>query len=164
MDEALSTPPLKRTWIDNSSLVINGELRSFESTASFSNILRTEGQAYFDRTRYISTIESFAEGGPVLFLRPRRFGKSLTVSMLEHFHGFRYANVHESFYKVCNHVLDFPDRQTYFSFDHYRVSTFKMISQKGRWSLDNTSYWSLTFLAATAAKILKMRNCIFWWP
>jgi len=113
MDEALSTPPLRRTRIDNSSLVINGELKSFESTASFSNILRTEGQAYFDRTRYISFLES--RNKPILFFRPRRFVKSLTISMLEHFHSFRYAHEHESFYQVCNHVLGYPNMPTYFS-------------------------------------------------
>ena len=130
--EASQAPPPKRVRFGNSSLVLSGRPKTLQSDPSFSNILTTEGHAYFDRTGYISAIELFAERRPVLFLRPRRFGKSLTVSMLEHFHDLQYANVHESFYKVCNHVLDFPDRQTYFSFDHYRVSTFKMILQKGR--------------------------------
>ena len=124
-------PSPKRTRVGDSSLIINGDLVHFRSgSKDFSHLLRKEGQAYFDRTGYIFKLHKLDDS--ILFCRPRRFGKSLTVSMLEHFHGLQYANVHESFYKVCDHVLDFPDMQTYFSFNHYRVSTFKMISQKGR--------------------------------
>jgi hypothetical protein len=39
-------------------------------------------------------------GQYVLFCRPRRFGKSLTISMLEHFHGLQNADEHQTFYQV----------------------------------------------------------------
>src|SRR5947207_12123065 len=70
-------PPLERFRDDNSSLIINGELRKFKSAADFSGLLGTEGRAYFDRTRYISVLDGFDEE-PIFFFRPRRFGKSLT--------------------------------------------------------------------------------------
>ncbi|KAF8540982.1 hypothetical protein BDD12DRAFT_830739, partial [Trichophaea hybrida] len=57
--------------------------------------LRTKGVAYFDRTRYITTIDSCDEA--LLFLRPRRFGKSLTLSMLHYFHGVEHKNTIKAF-------------------------------------------------------------------
>ncbi len=47
--------------------------------ADFS-LLREERMAYVDKTRYIAELEQ--AGRFLFFLRPRRFGKSLTVSML----------------------------------------------------------------------------------
>jgi len=80
-------------------VIINGELRSFVSPAAdFGELLGTQGQAFFDRTRYISALLKFRE--PVLLLRPRRFGKSLTVDMLAHFHGLQYMDAHKSIYQV----------------------------------------------------------------
>ena len=102
-----TTPPPKRSRIDDSSLVINDNLRSFKSgDATFSSLIMEKGQAYLDRTRYISVLAKIYM--PILFLRPRRFGKSLTVSMLEHFHGLQYTDEHQSFYEVCEHVSDYP--------------------------------------------------------
>jgi hypothetical protein len=64
----------------------------------FPELLQKEGQAYFDRTRYIFKLQEL--GSCILFCRPRRFGKSFTVSMLKHFHDLQYANEHETLYKV----------------------------------------------------------------
>lgn len=44
----------------------------------------TEEYQYFDRTDRIPLIE--VAGKSLLFLRPRRFGKSLLVSMLENYY------------------------------------------------------------------------------
>jgi hypothetical protein len=91
----------KRSRLGNSTLTINGELRDFDSTgAEFSTLLEEQGQVYFDRTRYISVLGRFEK--PILFLRPRRFGKSLTVNMLEYFHGLQYIDAHKSIYQVCD--------------------------------------------------------------
>ncbi|RPB19297.1 DUF1703-domain-containing protein [Terfezia boudieri ATCC MYA-4762] len=77
----------KRARVGDSSLIINGELKYFRSGAQvFSDLLQGEGQAYFDRTRYISKLHEFDKF--ILFCRPRRFGKSLT-----------YADEHQSLYK-----------------------------------------------------------------
>ncbi|KIX03383.1 uncharacterized protein Z518_06935 [Rhinocladiella mackenziei CBS 650.93] len=49
-------PSPKRTRVDNGGLIINGELKYFRSGAKdFPHLLQREGQAYFDRTGYIST-------------------------------------------------------------------------------------------------------------
>jgi hypothetical protein len=53
----------ERSRVKNSSLIINGKLgklRDFESKgADFARLLTDEGQAYFDRTRYISVLDRF---------------------------------------------------------------------------------------------------------
>jgi len=125
------TAPLpKRTRVGNSSLIVNGKLEHFRSglNGNLSHLLRREGQAYFDRTRYIFKLHKLDNS--ILFCRPRRFGKTLTVSMLEHFHGLQYAGEHQSLYKVCNDILNCLDVRTYFN--HSRVSMCKKISTKDK--------------------------------
>jgi Predicted AAA-ATPase/PD-(D/E)XK nuclease superfamily len=53
--------------------------------------IRREHCFYIDRTNYIEQLEAYA---PVytMFLRPRRFGKSLFISILEHYYDFQKAN------------------------------------------------------------------------
>ncbi len=55
--------------------------------------LRTEGQVYVDRTDRIRTLEEL--GKALLFLRPRRFGKSLWLSVLANYYDLRTAEEHE---------------------------------------------------------------------
>ena len=134
------TPPSpKRTRVSCSSLIVSGELEHFQSGSNqaFSKLLQKEGQAYFDRTGYISKLHELHPH--ILFCRPRRFGKSLTVSMLEHFHGLQYKGEHQSLYMVCNNTLNYLNMRTYFSFNNSRVSTCKTISTKKEWNLDNSS-------------------------
>ena len=123
-------PPPKRTQVSTSSLRINGELKFFQSRLdeNFSKLLQREGQAYFDRTGYIFKLHELSTS--ILFCRPRRFGKTLTVSMLRHFHDLQYANEHQSLYKVRNKILNCFDVRTYFSFNHSRVSMCKKILTK----------------------------------
>src|SRR2546423_3379316 len=129
-------PSPKRTRVGDSSLIINGDLEHFRSgSKDFSHLLRKEGQAYFDRTGYIFKLHKLDDS--ILFCRPRRFGKSLTVSMLEHFHGLQYADEHQSLYKVCNNILNYLDVRTYFSFNHSRVSMCKRVLTKEKQKMKN---------------------------
>ncbi|RUP48769.1 hypothetical protein BC936DRAFT_144021 [Jimgerdemannia flammicorona] len=76
---------------ENSTLVYNpANFQHFpeDSYSDFFDLRTTPGLAYYDRTRYISVIDSLPK--VLLFLRPRRFGKSLTLSMLAHFHGVEH--------------------------------------------------------------------------
>jgi len=59
----------------------------------------TEGYFYVDRTSRIRMIEE--AGKPLLFLRPRRFGKSLLLSMLENYYDVRKA---DEFEKLFGHL------------------------------------------------------------
>lgn len=47
--------------------------------------LREQGNLYIDKTRYIERLEGF-NSKYVFFIRPRRFGKSLFLSTLEHYY------------------------------------------------------------------------------
>ena len=57
-------------------------------TADYYRII-TENNVYIDRTHYIPLIE---ERRTLIFLRPRRFGKSLLISMLENYYDVRKAD------------------------------------------------------------------------
>jgi hypothetical protein len=106
MTKAKSPP--KRTPVDGSRVILNGNPRHFQSGhADFRTILMQNDQVYFDRTRYISVLENFSK--VILFCRPRRFGKSLTINTLEHFHGLQYADEHQTLYQVCDYTLDYLD-------------------------------------------------------
>jgi hypothetical protein len=51
----------------------------------------TEGYFYQDRTGFIEKLENWSSNYPV-FLRPRRFGKSLFISTLHYYYGIEHKN------------------------------------------------------------------------
>jgi hypothetical protein len=57
--------------------------------ADFASIIRG-GYYYVDRTGYIPLLEALGESY-LIFLRPRRFGKSLWLSTLAHYYGREHA-------------------------------------------------------------------------
>ena len=59
------------------------------------DILVTEGYYYVDRTDHIPLLEA---GKQLLFLRPRRFGKSLLLSMLENYYDINQADRFEELF------------------------------------------------------------------
>ncbi len=58
-------------------------------TADFATLIGGGGY-YVDKTRYIPVLEELNFPN-IFFLRPRRFGKSLFLSMLEYYYGVQYA-------------------------------------------------------------------------
>ena len=58
--------------------------------ANFSDIIEDETH-YVDRTDYIERLENSKESY-VIFLRPRRFGKSLWLSILQYYYGVQYKD------------------------------------------------------------------------
>ncbi|PUU82635.1 hypothetical protein B9Z19DRAFT_1120395 [Tuber borchii] len=78
------------------------------SKSNFAKLRADKGFAYFDRTSYLTVLHSVPEEA-VLFLRPRRFGKSLTLSMIEHFHGIEH---HERYKELFTNLdIDIPVNQ-----------------------------------------------------
>nr|VFJ57195.1 MAG: Predicted AAA-ATPase [Candidatus Kentron sp. DK] len=63
--------------------------------ADFHKIV-TQGYFYVDRTDHIPLLEE--AGKQLLFLRPRRFGKSLLLSMLENYYDIDKADRFESLF------------------------------------------------------------------
>ena len=67
----------------------------------FGRLRKAQGAAYFDRTKYISILEHTSSYA-VVFLRPRRFGKSLALSMLQYFHDVNAKEQYQLLFKVCS--------------------------------------------------------------
>ena len=87
--------------------------------------MREEGYVYVDKTRYIRVLEDYP--APYLFfLRPRRFGKSLFVSVLNYYYDI---NEKDSFHALFNgtEIGDEPTakRNTYYilNFDFSAIPT-----------------------------------------
>lgn len=62
--------------------------------------LRTEGYLYLDRTQHIPALE--AAGKQLIFLRPRRFGKSLLLSTLENYYDINRADDFDTLFGDLN--------------------------------------------------------------
>ncbi|MCI5210954.1 MAG: AAA family ATPase, partial [Candidatus Electrothrix sp. ATG2] len=63
--------------------------------SNFKDVIEEE-YLYIDKTSYIETLEE--QGKFNILLRPRRFGKSLFLSMLRHYYDTRYQNDFETFF------------------------------------------------------------------
>ncbi|KAI8344981.1 hypothetical protein B0O80DRAFT_38271 [Mortierella sp. GBAus27b] len=105
----LATTPYDRR---KASLVFNEQ--DFEGfplndKSSFELIRANSRYAYFDRTRYISVVDSSLEN-VLLFLRPRRFGKSLFLSTLAHFHGVENKHNYEALFQGLDVDRDVKSR------------------------------------------------------
>ncbi|UOG92446.1 MAG: AAA family ATPase [Candidatus Thiothrix sulfatifontis] len=60
------------------------------------NAIRTEDNLYLDRTQHIRSLE--AAGKQLVFLRPRRFGKSLLLSTLANYYDVKTADQFETLF------------------------------------------------------------------
>ncbi|GAB1347926.1 hypothetical protein MASR1M107_01370 [Ignavibacteriales bacterium] len=59
-------------------------------TSDYEALIAKNGY-FVDKTPFIRLLEESSNPN-VFFLRPRRFGKSLTLSMLEHYYGIQYKD------------------------------------------------------------------------
>lgn len=62
----------------------------YGSVGTFKDLV-TQGYHYVDRTMYLEKLEALNKKH-LFFLRPRRFGKSLFVSVLEHYYGLEHKD------------------------------------------------------------------------
>ena len=68
--------------------------------------IRTKNFAYVDKTRFIELLENEANSSQ-FFIRPRKFGKSLFLSMLTNYYDIRKASQFEqlfgdiAFFEIC---------------------------------------------------------------
>ena len=83
--------PLKHT--DTST--VNTALKFPYGIADFNKLI-SQGYFYADRSRYITLLEN--EADHLLFLRPRRFGKSLLLGMLANYYDIAQANRFEELF------------------------------------------------------------------
>ena len=74
--------------------------------------VREDDCYYVDKTRFIEEVENANRF--FFYIRPRRFGKSLTMSMLQHYYDINEADRFEAWYKglyIYDHPT--PERGTY---------------------------------------------------
>ena len=57
-----------------------------------------DGYYYVDKTKYIEQLENLAESN-ILFLRPRKFGKTLFTSVLENYYDINKKNKFKKLFK-----------------------------------------------------------------
>src|SRR5215468_6011107 len=76
-------------------------------------VIRTEGYFYVDKTPFLPVLEDL---GPryLVFLRPRRMGKSLLVSLLEHYYDAGRADAFDALFRgLWIHEHPTPQRGRY---------------------------------------------------
>ena len=128
-------------------------------------LMRTEGAYYIDRTAYIRELEKTRY---VMFLRPRRFGKSLLVSMLQCYYDVHYANrFDELFGGLAIHDNPTPEQGKYLILDFNFTGVEKQVTLVQDSFNDYCSYRIDKFARDHAARlpegtaddILKAPNC-----
>jgi hypothetical protein len=80
--------------------------------------LRGKGYAYVDKTRFIRVLEQQPEPF-VLFLRPRRFGKSLWLSVLRHYYDLHRRDQWDELFDGLDIAAEPTDERS-----SYRVLSF----------------------------------------
>ncbi len=65
----------------------------YGSVGTFEDLI-TQGYLYIDRTQYLEELERLSERH-LIFLRPRRFGKSLFISILQYYYGIEHQDKFE---------------------------------------------------------------------
>ena len=128
-------------------------------------LMRTEGAYYIDRTAYIRELEKTRY---VMFLRPRRFGKSLLVSMLQCYYDVHYADrFDELFGGLAIHDDPTPEQGKYLILDFNFTGVEKQVGLVQDSFNDYCSYRIDKFARDHAARlpegtaddILKAPNC-----
>lgn len=70
-----------------------------DGESDFKELRQNPDFCFFDKTAFIMALESFRKRA-LVFLRPRRSGKSLALSTLAHFHGREHLPDYELLFKV----------------------------------------------------------------
>ena len=87
--------------------------------------IRDKGGIYVDKTRFIDLLENHAGTSVPVFLRPRRFGKSLTASMLHSYYDIHEKDQFEKNFKgtwIYDHSTPLASSYYVIHFDFSNVS------------------------------------------
>ncbi|MEM1124697.1 MAG: AAA family ATPase, partial [Bacteroidota bacterium] len=85
------------------------------------------GHYYIDRTQYIEKLESFTERY-IIYIRPRRFGKSLFISTLKYYYGLEHQDKFSTLfgnYYIGQHPTPLANSYFVLVFDFSRIRTDK---------------------------------------
>src|SRR5258705_9846096 len=95
-------------------------------TCDFGRI-RSGGFFYVDKTPFLPKLESAESGySHLLFLRPRRFGKSTLVSLLEHYYDISREGQFDALFEglwIHDHPTDERSRHLVLTLDFSTVAT-----------------------------------------
>jgi Predicted AAA-ATPase/PD-(D/E)XK nuclease superfamily len=87
--------------------------------------LITEKFFYQDRTNYLQVLEDF-DSSYLFFLRPRRFGKSLWLSMLNYYYGLQYKSEFDTLFGqlyIGKHPTPLANSYLVLNFEFSRIDT-----------------------------------------
>ncbi|MCO6493673.1 MAG: AAA family ATPase [Phaeodactylibacter sp.] len=87
--------------------------------------LATQGYFFVDRTNYIEQLEKLGEKY-LIFLRPRRFGKSLWISILQHYYGLEHKADFENLfgkYHIGRHPTPLANSYLVLRLEFSRIDT-----------------------------------------
>ncbi|MCU0288146.1 MAG: AAA family ATPase, partial [Acidobacteria bacterium] len=116
--------------------------------------IRSQNYYYVDKTRYITMLEDM--GSFLFFIRPRRFGKSFFLSLLESYYDVYYKDQLEELFSgtwIYDHPT--PDRGQYLVLS-FNFSQMELAQEKLETSFINyTKRTALSFLRKYADLLLK---------
>jgi hypothetical protein len=113
----------------SSKLLLSGKLKRFPFSISNFSEIHEPGVVYFDKTEYIAELENGA--AVQLVCRPRRFGKSFTITMLRYFHGFKFRNRYDELFKVYRYgILSEQDLHAHITYAKIRALTWIKLSKR----------------------------------
>jgi hypothetical protein len=114
--------------------------------------LRENGYFYQDRTNFIEKLEHWSSNFPV-FLRPRRFGKSLFVSLLHHYYGIEHKDDFQALFGglyIGQNPTENANRYLVLRFEFSRIETTSY-EKTYHGFLENVRYGADIFLSAYPA-------------
>ncbi len=114
-------------------------------------MLVERGQYYIDRTMYLEQLEDFFSSY-LFFVRPRRFGKSLFLSVLEYYYGLQYKDKFERLfgnYYIGQHPTPLANQYLILKFDFSQIDT-SSFENTFKAFLNNVKNSVLTFLGLYA--------------
>ena len=118
--------------------------------------IRFDNYYYVDKTAFIPLIEQSDRF--FFFIRPRRFGKSLTLSMLQHYYDVRTRDKFDALFGdlyIGKHPT--PDRNTYLvlklNFSRYQRGIAQLPSRDGRTLPDHVRLFSAISMPTISHKV-----------
>ena len=105
---------------------------------------------YVDKTEYIRVLESINDKY-LFFLRPRRFGKSLLLSMLEHYYGIQYKERFDELFG--QYFIGKPENVTLLR-NRYYILNFSFSGIK----TDNVDHIEKEFNSEVSSQIIRFLN------
>ncbi|MFK7908757.1 MAG: AAA family ATPase, partial [Chitinophagales bacterium] len=94
------------------------------SVSNFEDLVKN-GYHYVDKTHYVEVLENMGERY-FFYLRPRRFGKSLFISMLHHYYGLEYKDQFQELfgeYYIGQHPTPMASQYMVLEFEFTKITT-----------------------------------------